>query len=110
MAQSIVVAGSGLLGAFNFTGQPAGLYMVTVVLQSGGADPMTCSAVVRFSGGIALCGSFHCPSISSGTPSFANCVSIQSDVAADPNVQVYVFTNIAGLIGGTAQLAVYRLT
>ena len=110
MAQSIVVGGSGLLGAFNFTGQTAGLYMVTVLLQSGGADPMTCSAVVRFSGGVALCGSFHCPSISSGTPSFANCVSIQSDVAADANVQVYVFTNIAGLIGGSAQLAVYRIT
>jgi len=110
MAQSIVVGGNGLLGTFNFTGQAAGLYMVTVLLQSGGADPMTCSAVVRFSGGTALAGSLHMPSINGQQPSVVNCVSIQSDVAADANVQVYVFTQIAGLIGGSAQLAAYRIT
>jgi hypothetical protein len=110
MAQSLVVGGSGLLGAFNFTGQPAGLYMVTVLLQSGGADPMTCSAVVRFSGGTALGGSLHMPSINSQLPYPTNCVSIQSDVASDANIQVYVFTQISGLIGGSAQLSAYRIT
>jgi hypothetical protein len=110
MAQTIVVGGSGLLGAFNFTGQPTGLYMVTILLQSGGADPMSCSSLVRYSGGTAIGGSLHMPSISGAQPSPANSVSIQSDVANDAYVQVYVFTNIAGLIGGSAQLAVYRIT
>jgi hypothetical protein len=112
MAQSITpINGTGLIGAFNFTGQAAGLYLVTVLIQTGGADPLTCSAVIRFSGGVALGGSFHCPSISSNSaPGFANCVSIQSDVASDAFIQVYVFSNINAVQIGTAQLAAYRIT
>jgi hypothetical protein len=110
MAQTINPIGAGgLIGAFNFTGQAAGLYLVTVVIQTGGADPMTCSAVIRFSGGAATGGSFHCPSIS-GSPGFANCVSIQSDVASDANIQVYVFSNINAVQIGSAQFAAYRIT
>jgi hypothetical protein len=72
---------------------------------------MTCSAVIRYSGGSAVGGSFHCPSISSSSaPSFANCVSIQSDVVGDAYIQLYVFSNIAAVIGGSAQIATYRIT
>lgn len=110
MAQSIVITGTGLIGAWNFTGQATGLYLVTVLIQSGGADPMTCSAVVRFSGGAATGGSFHCPSISGGTPSFANCVSIQSDTVSDAFIQLYIYSNVGAIIGGSAQLAAYRIT
>jgi len=111
MAQSISpIGGTGLIGAFNFTGQTPGLYLVNVIIQTGGADPMTCSAVIRFSGGTATGGSFHCPSINSGTPGFANSVSIQSDVASDANIQVYVFSNVNAVQIGTAQFAVYRIT
>lgn len=111
MAQSIVVSGGGLLGAFNFTGQAAGLYMVQILLQTGGADPGTCSAIIRYSGGTATGGCFHMPSISGNSPpSTANCVSFQSDNANDPYIQVYVFTNNPALVGSTAQLSCYRIT
>lgn len=112
MAQSISpINGTGLIGAFNFTGQAVGLYLVTVVIQTGGTDPLTCSAVIRFSGGIATGGSFHCPSIGNNSaPGFANCVSIQSDNATDAFIQVYVFSNINAVQIGTAQLAAYRIT
>ena len=110
MAQSLVITGTGLLGAWNFTGQANGLYLVTVLIQSGGADPMTCSAVIRFSGGAATGGSFHCPSISSALPSFANCVSIQSDTVSDAFIQLYIYSNNGSIIGGSAQLAAYRIT
>jgi hypothetical protein len=110
MAQSLVISGTGLLGAWNFTGQANGLYLVTVLIQSGGADPMTCSAVIRFSGGAATGGSFHCPSISSALPSFANCVSIQSDTVSDAFIQLYIYSNNGSIIGGSAQLAAYRIT
>jgi hypothetical protein len=111
MAQSFVITGTGLLGAWNFTGQAPGLYLVTVLIQSASTDPLTCSAVIRYSGGSAVGGSFHCPSISSSSaPSFANCVSIQSDVVSDAYIQLYVFSNIAAVIGGSAQIATYRIT
>jgi hypothetical protein len=110
MAQSIVITGGGLLGAWNFTGQANGLYLVTVLIQSGGADPMTCSAVIRFSGGAATGGSFHCPSIGSALPSFANCVSIQSDTISDAFIQLYIYSNNGSIVGGSAQLAAYRIT
>lgn len=110
MAQSLTITGTGLLGAWNFTGQATGLYLVTVLIQSAGADPMTCSAVIRFSGGAAFGGSFHCPSIGGAAPSFANCVSIQSDTISDALVQLYVYTNQPLIIGGSAQLAAYRIT
>jgi len=111
MAQSLVITGTGLLGAWNFTGQPVGLYLVTVLIQSAGTDPMTCSAVIRYSGGSAVGGSFHCPSISSSSaPSFANCVSIQSDVVGDAYIQLYIFSNVGAVIGGSAQLSAYRIT
>ena len=110
MAQTLVITGAGLLGAWNFTGQANGLYLVTVLIQSGGADPMTCSAVIRFSGGAATGGSFHCPSISSALPSFANCVSIQSDTVSDAFIQLYIYSNNGSIVGGSAQLAAYRIT
>ena len=110
MAQSLVITGSGLLGAWNFTGQANGLYLVTVLIQSGGADPMTCSAVIRYSAAAAVGGSFHCPSISSALPSFSNCVSIQSDVVGDAFIQLYIYSNNGAIVGGTAQLAAYRIT
>jgi hypothetical protein len=111
MAQTFTVTGTGLLGAWNFTGQATGLYLVTVIIQSAGTDPLTCTAVIRYSGGAATGGSFHCPSMGSNSaPSFANCVSIQSDTISDALIQLYVFSNNSFVIGGSAQIAAYRLT
>jgi hypothetical protein len=112
MAQSISpIGGTGLIGAFNFTGQAPGLYLVTVLIQSGGADPMSCSAVIRYSGGQALGGSFHCPSLGIyNPPVLTNSVSIQSDVVNDAYIQVYVYSTVNAIQIGTAQLAAYRIT
>lgn len=111
MAQSFIITGTGLLGAWNFTGQATGLYLVQVTIQTAGSDPLTCSAVIRYSGGAASGGSFHCPSMGGNSaPSFANCVSIQSDTISDALIQLYVYSNNSFVIGGSAQLSAYRLT
>ena len=86
----ITTTGPSGTATMNFAGQPSGIYLVTVLLQST-ADPLSCSAVIRLSGGIAGGGSYHQPVIS-GTSSSANYVSIQSDVSSDANIQVYVYS------------------
>lgn len=95
----------------DFVGQPPGVYMLDVSIQTGtGTDPMSCSAVIRYYGGNVSGGSLHAPFTNAGTPSFANCVSIQ-DTILSSLVSVYIYsTSNTIALGITPQFSVYRLT
>jgi hypothetical protein len=94
----------------NFTGLPNGYYMVTVLIQTGGADPLSCATIISYQAGITTGGSLHCPVMTpnGSAPSFSNCVSIQSDVASNPIIDIYIFTNTQ--VGATVQSYVTRIT
>lgn len=100
-------------GSYNvdFTGQPPGIYMLDVSIQTGtGTDPMSCSAMIRYYGGNTSGGSLHAPFTSAGAPSFNNCVSIQDTILGSlVSVFIYSTSNTIAL-GITPQFSVYRLT
>lgn len=75
----------------DFTGQAPGLYYINVLCQST-ADPLSCSCVVRYSGGIISGGSYHQPVIG-GVTNTNNYVSVQSDFpVGDSVIQIYVYS------------------
>jgi len=89
----------------NFTGLSNGVYLVSCLFQST-SDPLSCSAVIRYSGGIAGGGSYHQPVIG-GNTNLNNYVSIQSDVSGDANIQIYAYSTT--FPNSLVQVGVYRL-
>lgn len=94
----------------DFAGLTSGFYMVEVYIGSGGLDPFSCSATVKYSGGQVVGGSFHCPSLINAPPTLANCVSIQDDGNGSTELSVIVQTNNDAAIGAVPQISLYRLT
>jgi len=111
----INVTGSAIAPGINttnvdFSGQAPGVYLITVLISTGGTDPFSCSTVVRYSGGVVVGGCFHCPFLSGAVPSFANCVSIQDNNAGGSVISVVINTNSVVAIGAVPQISAYRLT
>jgi hypothetical protein len=100
------MAGISLTINKDFTGQPAGLYLVKVFFQ-GSSDMMTCTAVIYLSGGFAQGGSYHQPQIA-GISSEDNYVSIQSDNSADAIINIYIYSAV--FPNSVVQSVVYRIT
>lgn len=99
------MSGADIVITKNFTGLDTGLYMLQVTLQ-GQSDPMSCSAMIRYSGGLANGGSYHQP-VLSGQTNTNNYVSIQSDIVGDPNIQVYVHSTT--FPNSVVQVVAYRI-
>ena len=109
------VTGSVLLSGINttnvdFASLSAGFYLVVCLISTGGTDPFSCSATVRYSSGVTVGGCFHCPSLSGAAPTLNNCVSIQDNNAGGSIITVVVNTNSVVAIGAVPQISVYRLT
>lgn len=106
---SVIVSGINTTNV-DFSSLSAGFYLVSCLISSGGTDPFSCSATVRYSGGVTVGGCFHCPFLSGAAPTLNNCVSIQDNNAGGSIISVVVNTNSVVAIGAVPQISVYRLT
>jgi len=102
----------------NFTGQANGFYLVYALIQSASADPFSCTFTVFYSGGDAQGGGTHMPAYGNPYGSIApnpqNVVCCQSETISGPYIDLLFFSNgqnssSQGMLGGTAQVSVYRL-
>lgn len=76
----------------SLSGQPAGIYLFYVLVQSS-ADVMTAVAVGQFTGTNLYIGHLHCPNISPTGPTFNNYVSFQNNPPVqDPTCDIYVYS------------------
>jgi hypothetical protein len=106
---SVIVSGINTTNV-DFTSLSAGFYLIVCLISTGGTDPFSCSATVRYSGGVTVGGCFHCPFLSGAAPTLNNCVSIQDNNAGGSIISVVVNTNSVVAIGAVPQISVYRLT
>jgi len=106
---------NGQIVQIDFTGQPAGMYLIVCFIQTGGVDPWTCQfiATVGTVAGV-LCSGTHIPSFNpyGSQPTISNMVTAQCASASSPTVDIMFFSNGIspnGIIGSTAQFQLYRL-
>jgi hypothetical protein len=118
MSASLVGITNGSSIRLNFTGQANGFYLISCALTSAGQDPFSCTFTAFFTGGNAQGGGTHMPTYGNpyGTivPNPQNVVVCQSETISDPYMDVLFFSNGQatsgqGMLGGTAQISVYRL-
>jgi hypothetical protein len=107
---------NGQIVSVDMTGQPAGLYVIIVNIQSGGVDPWSCQFIVSTgtAAGVVCCGT-HFPSWNPyGTQptGFNNMITAQSASLGGSTADIIFFsTGVApnGILGSTAQLELYRI-
>jgi len=106
---------NGQIVQIDFTGKPAGMYLIVCFIQTGGVDPWTCQFIASV-GTVAgvLCSGSHIPSFNpyGSQPNIANMITAQCASASSPTVDIMFFSNgVApnGIIGSTAQFQLYRL-
>lgn len=115
LASSTVSVINGQTIATDFSSQPNGMYYIQAILQTGAIDPFTCGFIVVKTGTGTNGGGTHVPSFNpSGTaPSLANCIVCQSSSVSSNTIDILVFGNTStpyGPLGGTVQIAVWRVT
>jgi len=106
---SVIVSGINTTNV-DFASLSAGFYLVVCLVSTGGTDPFSCSATVRYSSGVTVGGCFHCPFLSGAAPTLNNCVSIQDNNAGGSVISIVINTNSVVAIGAVPQISVYRLT
>jgi len=107
---------NGQVVQVDMNGQPAGLYVIIVNIQSGGVDPWSCQFIVSTGtpAGVVCCGT-HFPSWNPyGTQptGFNNMITAQSASLGGTTADIIFFsTGVApnGIIGSTAQIELYRI-
>lgn len=106
---------NGQIVQVDFSGQPAGVYIIIVNIQSGGVDPWSCQFMVTTGTSAGLvCSGTHLPSFNPyGTqPTLANMVSAQSSSLVGATADIMFWSNQAppnGIIGSTVQIEAYRI-
>ena len=116
LSSTTVITSSGQIITTDFTGQPAGFYMIKVTIQSASADPFTCGFILTNAGGVTTGGGCHMPSFNpyGSQPTTANMIVCQSLTVASPLIDLIFFSNGqqtsgAGILGASAIVSVYRL-
>jgi len=107
---------NGQIVSVDMTGQPAGLYVIIVNIQSGGVDPWSCQFIVSTgtAAGVVCCGT-HFPSWNPyGTQptGFNNMITAQSASLGGSTADIIFFSTAVapnGILGSTAQIELYRI-